>query len=121
MSKCPNCGEDGPHFAPPSMGEAGFYICERNAMTAEKMTLAEALDVAILVLAAKDRSEHKHEAAAVLREFRERGLPFYEAAKRAEVAYAPMLDNPVASNQRAYGKACDERRATYRRLTTEGE
>jgi ribosomal protein L32 len=26
-STCPNCGEDGPHYVPPSMGEDGFYIC----------------------------------------------------------------------------------------------
>lgn len=25
---CPNCGRPGPHFAPPSFGEAGFYTCE---------------------------------------------------------------------------------------------
>lgn len=26
--QCPNnCGEPGPHFVPPSLGEAGFYTC----------------------------------------------------------------------------------------------
>lgn len=28
---CPNCGENiafGGHYAPPSMGEAGFFICQ---------------------------------------------------------------------------------------------
>lgn len=25
--KCPNCGEEGPHFVPPSLGEQGFYTC----------------------------------------------------------------------------------------------
>jgi hypothetical protein len=25
---CGNCGKAGPHFAPPSLGEDGFYICE---------------------------------------------------------------------------------------------
>lgn len=24
---CPECGECGKHFVPPSLGEAGFYIC----------------------------------------------------------------------------------------------
>lgn len=28
--KCPNCGEDGPHFAPPSLGEEGFFICDKE-------------------------------------------------------------------------------------------
>lgn len=26
-SPCPNCGRPGPHFAPPSFGEPGFYTC----------------------------------------------------------------------------------------------
>jgi hypothetical protein len=27
---CPNgCGGPGPHFVPPSMGDAGFFICTR--------------------------------------------------------------------------------------------
>jgi len=26
--RCPNCGEWGPHFVPPSCGESGFYICK---------------------------------------------------------------------------------------------
>lgn len=29
-SVCPRCGDStGPHFVPPSLGEAGFYICDR--------------------------------------------------------------------------------------------
>lgn len=24
---CPNCGEKGPHFVPPSLGDKGFFIC----------------------------------------------------------------------------------------------
>lgn len=27
---CWNCGEPGPHFFPPSLGEPGFYICEKK-------------------------------------------------------------------------------------------
>ena len=27
-SLCPNCNKPGPHFAPPSMGEPGFYTCD---------------------------------------------------------------------------------------------
>ncbi len=27
-SPCPNCGEPGPHFVPPSLGEKGFFMCE---------------------------------------------------------------------------------------------
>lgn len=30
---CNHCGEPGPHFAPPSFGEPGFYICERRPTT----------------------------------------------------------------------------------------
>ena len=30
MSICPNCGKEGSHFAPPSMGESSFYICDPN-------------------------------------------------------------------------------------------
>ena len=26
---CPNCGEKGPHFVPPSLGEPGFFICKK--------------------------------------------------------------------------------------------
>ena len=25
---CANCGETGPHYVPPSLGESGFYICK---------------------------------------------------------------------------------------------
>lgn len=24
---CPSCGEKGPHFVPPSLGDDGFYYC----------------------------------------------------------------------------------------------
>lgn len=34
-TKCPNCGEDGPHFVPPSLGERGQYICEKKIEQAE--------------------------------------------------------------------------------------
>jgi hypothetical protein len=28
--KCPNgCGEAGPHFVPPSLGDPGFFVCTR--------------------------------------------------------------------------------------------
>ena len=30
---CPNCGEKGPHFAPPSLGETGFFICTKPPAT----------------------------------------------------------------------------------------
>ena len=27
-SQCPNnCGEPGPHYVPPSLGEPGFFVC----------------------------------------------------------------------------------------------
>lgn len=29
MSKCINCGEEGPHFVPPSLGEPGFFHCKK--------------------------------------------------------------------------------------------
>ena len=29
-NRCPNCGEYGPHFVPPSFGEPGFFICEKK-------------------------------------------------------------------------------------------
>ena len=27
---CRNCGDKGSHFAPPSMGEEGFFVCASN-------------------------------------------------------------------------------------------
>jgi len=27
---CSNCGEQGPHFVPPSFGDPGFFICEKK-------------------------------------------------------------------------------------------
>jgi len=27
-NQCPACHGDGPHFVPPSLGDAGFYLCE---------------------------------------------------------------------------------------------
>ena len=32
MSNCPKCKKPGAHFAPPSFGESGFYICEGEVM-----------------------------------------------------------------------------------------
>lgn len=29
--RCPNCGEYGAHFVPPSLGEPGFFICKKKA------------------------------------------------------------------------------------------
>lgn len=28
---CPRCGEQGPHFVPPSFGDIGFYTCDPPA------------------------------------------------------------------------------------------
>ena len=28
MSKCINCGEEGPHFVPPGGGDPGFFMCK---------------------------------------------------------------------------------------------
>lgn len=30
---CPNCGEIGPHFVPPSFGDEGFFICKPKTKT----------------------------------------------------------------------------------------
>lgn len=27
---CPNCGKKGPHFVPPSLGEQGFFLCDKE-------------------------------------------------------------------------------------------
>ena len=29
-TRCRNCGEFGPHYAPPGLGSPGVYVCERN-------------------------------------------------------------------------------------------
>jgi hypothetical protein len=29
---CPRCGGKGAHFVPPSLGEAGFFSCEREVV-----------------------------------------------------------------------------------------
>lgn len=28
--RCPNCGDYGAHFVPPSCGEPGFYLCKKK-------------------------------------------------------------------------------------------
>lgn len=28
MSKCSNCGKEGPHYVPPSLGDEGFFCCQ---------------------------------------------------------------------------------------------
>ncbi len=30
FKNCLNCGEPGPHFAPPSFGDPGFFTCEKK-------------------------------------------------------------------------------------------
>ena len=32
-SRCPNCGEYGPHYVPPSCGEPGMWICKKKEKT----------------------------------------------------------------------------------------
>lgn len=32
---CRNCGQPGPHFVPPSLGERGFFICEPSTLQTE--------------------------------------------------------------------------------------
>ena len=32
--KCLNCGKKGPHFIPPSLGDKGFFLCEKKNKTA---------------------------------------------------------------------------------------
>jgi hypothetical protein len=29
---CPNCGKQGKHFVPPSLGERGVFICKKSAL-----------------------------------------------------------------------------------------
>lgn len=38
-NRCPNCGEYGPHFVPPSLGEPGMFICKKKErpMTKEEI------------------------------------------------------------------------------------
>lgn len=38
---CPNCGLKGPHFAPPSLGEPGFFICWDAPTSKEKQRREE--------------------------------------------------------------------------------
>lgn len=35
-STCTNCGEDGSHFAPPSFGEEGFFMCKTKGVKGAK-------------------------------------------------------------------------------------
>ena len=30
---CPNCGEKGPHFVPPSLGDPGMFVCKERVET----------------------------------------------------------------------------------------
>ena len=32
-TECPNCGEKGPHFVPPSFGDKGFFMCKPKRLT----------------------------------------------------------------------------------------
>lgn len=45
--KCPNCGGEGPHFVPPSMGEPGFFYCDYvgdEMIEQEGVTRVEVID-----------------------------------------------------------------------------
>lgn len=33
-TRCPNCGEFGAHFIPPSFGDPGFYGCKKKESNA---------------------------------------------------------------------------------------
>ena len=39
--RCPNCGEYGSHFAPPSFGDKGFFICEKKTDTIDNIKKKE--------------------------------------------------------------------------------
>jgi len=36
---CPNCGKEGPHYVPPSLGEEGFFICDPSKVIQDKEAL----------------------------------------------------------------------------------
>lgn len=36
-NRCSNCGEYGSHFAPPSCGEPGFFICKEKPNWREEL------------------------------------------------------------------------------------
>jgi hypothetical protein len=55
--RCPNCGELGPHFVPPSFGDPGFYACEalnRAARAARDFEQAMATTARILAARKED-------------------------------------------------------------------
>lgn len=39
---CPECGQPGAHFVPPSLGEAGFYYCEMSPQAQQRRAAARA-------------------------------------------------------------------------------
>lgn len=42
---CPCCGQPGSHFAPPSLGEPGFYICDRKTVEERTGFRLDAIDI----------------------------------------------------------------------------
>lgn len=65
-SLCPNCGKPGPHFAPPSMGEEGFYVCDPGVTTASTPQ-AEPLTFEQLRELVRKADELQAQADAILR------------------------------------------------------
>lgn len=50
---CPNCGQVGAHYVPPSFGEAGFYACETVEAAVKRIT-DKAFDDPDFVVAGQD-------------------------------------------------------------------
>ena len=40
---CPECGERGKHFVPPSLGEKGFYVCTAHSATKDGEKIIEVI------------------------------------------------------------------------------
>jgi hypothetical protein len=36
---CPACGEKGPHFVPPSLGDDGFFLCTEGLLDGRRVPL----------------------------------------------------------------------------------
>ena len=55
---CPHCGKEGAHFAPPSMGEEGFYICDtavvKSILQVQEITKVQEIPDEVLSKAEKD-------------------------------------------------------------------
>jgi hypothetical protein len=75
MSVCPNCGKEGPHYAPPGLGDPGFYICEPQDERSAALRKVRATEESVAFTSPETRALYEARLAEARAELAKLGEP----------------------------------------------